>query len=91
MRILLAVAVLSGGILTLHASAADAVRRTNRTETKQAESKQVAGHRHHPRYRRPTREEVECERAAWADPTGQYAGYPCWAREALSPKPEMSR
>jgi tetratricopeptide (TPR) repeat protein len=35
-----------------------------------------------PRY---TREEIECERAQQADPVGHYAGYPCWAREALSP------
>jgi len=33
-----------------------------------------------PRY---SREEVECERAAHADPSGVYQGYPCWAQEAL--------
>ena len=31
-----------------------------------------------------SREEVECERAQQDDPTGYFAGYPCWAREALS-------
>jgi len=31
-----------------------------------------------------SREEVECERAQHEDPSGYYAGYPCWAREALS-------
>jgi hypothetical protein len=26
----------------------------------------------------------ECERRAWAeDPSGQYAGYPCWARQSF--------
>jgi tetratricopeptide (TPR) repeat protein len=29
-------------------------------------------------------QEVECERALHQDPSGYYAGYPCWAREALS-------
>jgi tetratricopeptide (TPR) repeat protein len=28
-------------------------------------------------------EELDCERAKAADPAGQYAGYPCWARAAL--------
>ena len=27
--------------------------------------------------------QVECERARHEDPSGVYAGYPCWAREAL--------
>jgi tetratricopeptide (TPR) repeat protein len=33
---------------------------------------------------RHPREEIECERARNTDPVGRYAGYPCWAREALS-------
>jgi tetratricopeptide (TPR) repeat protein len=43
-----------------------------------------------PRYRqqgaaqpRYSREEVECERAQYADPAGVYARYPCWARAAF--------
>jgi tetratricopeptide (TPR) repeat protein len=32
---------------------------------------------------RDTQEELECERARNLDPGGRYAGYPCWAREAL--------
>jgi tetratricopeptide (TPR) repeat protein len=31
-----------------------------------------------------SQEEIECERAQHADPGGRYAGYPCWARTALS-------
>jgi hypothetical protein len=32
----------------------------------------------------PPRGDSECERRARAeDPTGQFAGYPCWAREAF--------
>jgi tetratricopeptide (TPR) repeat protein len=33
-----------------------------------------------------SREEIECERARHADPAGRYAGFPCWAREAFSPR-----
>jgi hypothetical protein len=37
----------------------------------------------YPRYYAP-RAESECERRARAeDPTGLYAGYPCWARESF--------
>jgi len=33
-----------------------------------------------PRY---SAEEIECERAHYADPSGRYSGYPCWARAAF--------
>ena len=37
-----------------------------------------------PRYNYAPRGESECERRARAeDPTGLYAGYPCWARESF--------
>jgi hypothetical protein len=35
--------------------------------------------------------EVCEERAQAADPTGQYAGYPCWAREAFGRTPGRGR
>jgi hypothetical protein len=42
-------------------------------------------------YRQPrdySWERLVCEeRAQAADPTGQYAGYPCWAREAFGRTP----
>jgi hypothetical protein len=28
--------------------------------------------------------EVECARARHEDPTGSFAGYPCWARESFA-------
>ena len=31
------------------------------------------------------RHEAECARARHKDPTGVYAGHPCWAQEALGP------
>jgi tetratricopeptide (TPR) repeat protein len=40
---------------------------------------------------RRSREQIECERAQYADPSGQYAGYPCWARAALGPGIRGSR
>jgi hypothetical protein len=35
-----------------------------------------------PAYSR--REQVECERARNEDPSGRFAGYPCWAREIFA-------
>jgi hypothetical protein len=37
-------------------------------------------------YRSPYTDTQECIRARGADPAGDYAGYPCWAQWALSPK-----
>ena len=39
---------------------------------------------HYAAQARYSQEEAECERARQDDPTGYFAGYPCWAREALS-------
>lgn len=41
-------------------------------------------HYYLPQARSSKEEEIECEGARYGDPTGSYAGYPCWAREALS-------
>jgi tetratricopeptide (TPR) repeat protein len=46
--------------------------------------KRSAQPNHHAGQPRYSREELECERARNLDPVGRYAGYPCWAREALS-------
>ena len=80
MRTLLATLVALGSIAAL-TSSADAARRANR----------VPGP---PYYYAPPnsyapppaalREQQVCEeRAQAADPSGLYAGYPCWAREAF--------
>lgn len=72
MRTLLAIAILAVGTFTLSAPS-DAARKAKRI-TKPHYAAQ-------PRY--SLQEEVECERARHEDPTGQFAGYPCWARAAL--------
>ena len=76
MRTLLAIALLAVGIVALHtpADSADAVKKTGAKARSHSATAQ-------PRIY--SREEVECERAQHEDPTGLYAGYPCWAREAF--------
>ena len=74
MRTLLAFAIFAGGIVAV-GQPADAAKKYKRS-----------AERHYyyaPRY---SREAVECERARHADPSGVYSGYPCWAREAFSPR-----
>jgi hypothetical protein len=91
MRILVAIVVLMAAVVALHAPA-DA-RKAKRAVVPHDYSDDYADPPHYRRgqprhYRgwpRYSREEVECERARHADPTGTYAAYPCWAREALSP------
>ena len=75
MRTLLAIAIFAGGTFMVGVPA-DAASKYKR-------SAKPHYYAHVPRY---SREEVECERARHADPTGVYRGYPCWAQEALSPK-----
>ena len=77
MRVLLAVVISVGGILSLH-SPADAARKSR-------------GNAQAPYYYAPPSsnlsEQQVCEEDAWAaDPSGQYAGYPCWARKAFAPR-----
>jgi len=79
MRTLLAFAIFAGGIVAV-GPPADAAKKYKRSAERHYYSA--------PRY---SREEVECERAAHADPSGVYQGYPCWAQEALSPKGGRSR
>jgi hypothetical protein len=75
MRILLALAILAGGIVML-GTPADAARK--RTAKQPYKPSYVAK----PRYQ-SYREEIECERARHEDPTGEFASYPCWAREVF--------
>ena len=74
MRTPIAIALFAGGLLALHtpADSADAAKKRSakpRTYTAQ------------PRVR--PQQDVECERARHEDPTGLYAGMPCWARETF--------
>jgi hypothetical protein len=79
MRTLLASLIALGSILAL-TSTADAARKARRGP---GPSYYYAP----PAYYAPPRafsEQQVCEeRAQAADPSGQYAGYPCWAREAF--------
>jgi hypothetical protein len=79
MRTALAVAILLGAVLT-PASPADAARKGTRGIKPPYYAAQ-------PRYYAPRRgyvpraQSVCEERARNEDPAGQFAGYPCWARE----------
>jgi hypothetical protein len=68
MRTLLAIAIFVGGIFVVNAPA-DAARKYKRSTERY--------------YYYVPKREAECARARHEDPTGVYAGYPCWAREAL--------
>jgi tetratricopeptide (TPR) repeat protein len=48
-------------------------------------AKRIAKSQDHAAQPRHSLEEIECERARYADSAGQYAGYPCWARAVLGP------
>jgi hypothetical protein len=76
-RILLALAVLAGGIVALD-TPADAARK--RAATKQTYKSAYAAKSRYKDYR----EQVECERAVNEDPSGEFANYPCWAREVFA-------
>jgi len=77
MRTLLAIALFAGAIVALHAPADSADAAKKRTMKPRTQTTQAAQPRTY------SRQEVECERAQYKDPAGYYAGYPCWAREAL--------
>jgi len=72
MRTFLAFVIFAGGMLMVNAPA-DAARKSKRSTER---------YHYAPSYYVPRRE-AECARARHEDPTGLYAGYPCWAREAL--------
>lgn len=81
MRTLLVTAMFAGGIVAVGPHPpADAAKKYKRSAERYYYSV--------PRY---SRQEVECERARHADPSGVYSGYPCWAQEAFSPKGGRSR
>lgn len=59
----------------------DANRKSKRTESAQLDAP-PPGH---------SKEDVECERAQHADPSGAYAKYPCWARAAFGSRARGGR
>ncbi|HEX5959601.1 MAG TPA: hypothetical protein VFY92_13215 [Hyphomicrobiaceae bacterium] len=86
MRVLLAVALILTAPLAFGTPAdAGGSRKAKSTYSKRAYDRRYA---HLPASERPPRnaeEAATCVRARYADPTGLYRYYPCWAREALSP------
>jgi len=79
MRILMALAICASCLLALEAaSAADDV--APREKTAVAKKKQQRAARRHL----SERERVECQRARTEDPAGEFAQFPCWAREAFA-------
>jgi hypothetical protein len=84
MRTVLAIVVLLGGMLSL-ISTADADRRKKRSAKASYQASQKHTRAKGQQHARVTQEQLACEeRARHEDPTGRYAGYPCWAREALA-------
>jgi hypothetical protein len=79
MRTLIATAILLSGAVAM-TSTADAARKSKRGPAK-SYYYVPPGYGQSARYQR---ESVECERARNEDPAGQYAGYPCWAREIFA-------
>jgi hypothetical protein len=75
MRTLLAIAVLMG-CTAVPSQAADSPRRDRYGERPYSYGYGYG-------YRRYSRQQVECERARHEDPSGAYAGYPCWAQGAF--------
>jgi hypothetical protein len=73
MSAIIAMAALAG--IAAHASAA------TRNSERSADPYYAAQSSHDPT------EQQACEEQAFeADPSGQYAGYPCWARKAFAPR-----
>ena len=71
MRTLLAIAIFAGGVLALDATA-EAARKSKRPAKPP------------PSYQAKKADIVCEERARHEDPSGNFASYPCWAREAFA-------
>jgi hypothetical protein len=89
MRSILALLMVFASV-NLLAPEADA-RKATRAEKSYSKSYGYAKSRRGPNtasdyYRSPETDSMECIRARDVDPAGNYAGYPCWAQYALSPK-----
>jgi hypothetical protein len=76
MRALLAIVILAGGMLALDATAQEASK--SKRGAKQSDTYKAK------KMRRSKADDVCEERARHEDPTGQFAGHPCWAREAFA-------
>jgi hypothetical protein len=76
--------LLAIALVLVGASASEAQQRTRAKRTYAPTYYYVPKYYNPPRYYYAPRGESECQRRARAeDPTGLYAGYPCWARESF--------
>jgi hypothetical protein len=75
MRTLLAIVIFAGGMLALDGTA-DAARKSKRSAK--------TAHSYKSKVKRPKADVACAERARHEDPSGQYADFPCWAREAFA-------
>ena len=94
MRAFLALVLIAGGAVVALPDPADA-RRSARHAPAYAQPRYYQPRYYRPRYYQPryyyappppyiSSERLACEERAQADdPTGLYAGYPCWARSAF--------
>jgi hypothetical protein len=74
MRTLVAVAIFAAAMLSLDATA-DAATKSKRSAKQQHAAQQKSN---------PAVDAICEDRARNEDPAGQYANYPCWAREAFA-------
>lgn len=78
MRALLAIAISVGGLISLHSI----------TDAREPRRRAPPPYYFAPPESPALSERAVCEdRAQNADPSGRYAGYPCWAREVFSRQP----
>jgi hypothetical protein len=76
MRTLLAMVIFAGGMLALDATAQEAGKSKRSARAAYAQKAKKAAR---------LKAETLCEeRARNEDPTGQFAAFPCWAREAFA-------
>jgi hypothetical protein len=76
MRTLLAILIFAGGMLALD-STADAARKSKR-------GAKASSYSYRPNAHLLKADVVCAERARHEDPSGQFANYPCWAREGFA-------
>ncbi len=94
MRTLLALVILAGGMLAVEAAADDATKsrrgaKSTHSDSDKGQDKDRGKGERRKGDRAKSDEErkaqIACEeRARHEDPTGRYAMYPCWAREAFA-------
>jgi hypothetical protein len=88
MRTLLALMLVMGAVIPSNATAQQAMpmgKKSENANSKRAAKPSDTAARQPSNEKRLTdeKERLECDRARNEDPTGLFAGYPCWAREVF--------